>query len=51
MSFKWLYNIRIVLANISRSLTLLIGIAAATMAVVLSGVYQDAYDQHLAGER
>lgn len=47
MSFKWLYNIRIVLANISRSLTLLIGIAAATMAVVLSGVYQDAYDDML----
>ncbi|MBR1383916.1 MAG: ABC transporter permease [Ruminococcus sp.] len=47
INFKWLYNIRIVLANVSRSLTLLVGIAAATMAVVLSGVYQDAYDDML----
>ena len=47
LNFKLLYNIRTVLANLSRSLTLLVGIAVATMAVVLSGVYQDAYDDML----
>lgn len=47
MPFKWLYNIRTVLANKGRSLTLLIGIAVATMAVMVGGLYQHAYDDFL----
>ena len=47
MRFKWLYNIRSVLANKGRSLTLLVGITAATIAVTVSGLYQHAYDDFL----
>ena len=47
MRFLWLYNIRTVLANRGRSLTLLVGVATATMAVMISGLYQHAYDDFL----
>ena len=47
MRFKLLYNIRTVLANKGRSFTMLVGIAAATMAVMVSGLYQHAYDDFL----
>lgn len=47
MRFKWLYNIRTVLANRGRSITLLVGITVATMAVMISGLYQHAYDDFL----
>ena len=47
MRFKWLYNIRTVLANRGRSITLLVGITVATMAVMVSGLYQHAYDDFL----
>ncbi|MCR4597716.1 MAG: ABC transporter permease [Acetatifactor sp.] len=47
LRFQWLYQIRSILANKGRSLTLLVGIAAATMAVMVSGLYQHAYDDFL----
>jgi len=47
MRFKWLYNIRTVIANKGRSITLIVGIAAATMAVMISSLYQHAYDDFL----
>ena len=47
LRFQWLYQIRTILANKGRSLTLLVGIAAATMAVMVSGLYQHAYDDFL----
>ncbi|MCR5119140.1 MAG: FtsX-like permease family protein [Lachnospiraceae bacterium] len=47
MKFLWLYNIRTVLANKGRSLTLLVGVTVATMAVMISGLYQYAYDDFL----
>ena len=47
MRFRLLYNIRTVIANKGRSITLIVGIAAATMAVMVSGLYQHAYDDFL----
>lgn len=47
MKLTLLYNIRAIASNIARSLTLLVGIAVAAMAVILAGVYQNAYDDVL----
>ena len=47
MKLALLYNIRAVVSNIARSLTLLFGIAVASMAVIMAGVYQNAYDDVL----
>lgn len=47
MKLTLLYNIRAVISNTARSLTLLFGIAVAAMAVILAGVYQNAYDDVL----
>ena len=47
LPFPILYSIRSLFSNISRSLTMIIGIAVASMAIILSGVYQDAYDDML----
>lgn len=47
MKLTLLYNIRSVVSNNARSLTLLVGIAVASMAVILAGVYQNAYDDVL----
>lgn len=47
LPFPLLYSIRSLCSNISRSLTLIIGIAVASMAIILGGVYQDAYDDML----
>ena len=47
MKLTLLYNIRAAVSNPARSLTLLAGIAAASMAVILAGVYQNAYDDVL----
>ena len=47
LPFPLLYGIRSLCGNISRSLTMIVGIAVASMAVILAGVYQDAYDDML----
>ena len=47
LPFPILYGIRSLFGNISRSLTMIVGIAAASMAIILGGVYQDAYDDML----
>lgn len=47
LPFPLLYSIRSLCGNISRSLTMIIGIAVASMAIILGGVYQDAYDDML----
>ncbi len=47
LPFPLLYGIRSLFGNISRSLTMLVGIAVASMAIILAGVYQDAYDDML----
>ena len=47
LPFPLLYSIRSLCSNISRSLTMIIGIAVASMAIILGGVYQDAYDDML----
>ncbi len=47
MKLTLLYNIRAIASNIARSLTLLVGIAVAAMAVIMAGVYQNAYDDVL----
>jgi len=47
LPFPLLYSIRSLFGNISRSLTMIIGIAVASMAIILGGVYQDAYDDML----
>ena len=47
LPFPLLYGIRSLCGNISRSLTMIIGIAVASMAIILGGVYQDAYDDML----
>ena len=44
LPFPLLYSIRSLFGNVSRSLTMIIGIAVASMAIILGGVYQDAYD-------
>lgn len=49
LPFPLLYGIRSLCGNISRSLTMIVGIAVASMAVILAGVYQDAYDEILVG--
>lgn len=47
LPFPVLYSIRTICSNISRSLTMIVGIAVASMAIILGGVYQDAYDDML----
>lgn len=47
LPFPLLYGIRSLCGNISRSLTMIVGIAVASMAIILGGVYQDAYDDML----
>lgn len=47
LPFPLLYCIRSLFSNVSRSLTMIVGIAVASMAVILGGVYQDAYDDML----
>lgn len=47
LPFPLLYGIRSLCGNISRSLTMIVGITVALMAVILAGVYQDAYDDML----
>ena len=47
MKLALLYNIRAIASNTARSLTLLVGIAVAAMAVIMAGVYQNAYDDVL----
>lgn len=47
LPFPLLYGIRSLCGNISRSLTMIVGIAVASMAVILAVVYQDAYDDML----
>ena len=47
MKLSLLYNVRAIVSNTARSLTLLVGIAAAAMAVIMAGVYQNAYDDVL----
>ena len=47
MKLSLLYNIRAIVSNTARSLTLLVGIAVASMAVIMAGVYQNAYDDVL----
>lgn len=47
LPFPLLYGIRSLFGNISRSLTMLVGIAVASMAIILAGVYQNAYDDML----
>lgn len=47
LPFPMLYSIRSLFGNVSRSLTMIIGIAVASMAIILGGVYQDAYDDML----
>lgn len=47
LPFPLLYSIRSLCSNVSRSLTMIIGIAVASMAIILGGVYQDAYDDML----
>ena len=43
----WTYNIRTIVLNRFRSITLIIGIAIATLCIVLGGSFQDAYDNLL----
>lgn len=47
LPFPLLYSIRSLCGNVSRSLTMIVGIAVASMAIILGGVYQDAYDDML----
>lgn len=47
LPFPLLYGIRSLCGNISRSLTMIVGIAVASMAIILGGIYQDAYDDML----
>ena len=47
LPFPLLYSIRSLLGNLSCSLTLIVGVAVASMAIILGGVYQDAYDDML----
>lgn len=42
-----LYGVRSLCGSISRSLTMLVGIAVASMVIILSGLYQNAYDDML----
>ena len=44
---SFIYNIRSVMRNGLRSITLVIGIAVATLCIVLGGSFQDAYDNLL----
>ena len=43
-STGWIYTIRSIWLNKARSLTMVIGIAIATLVVVLGGSFQDSYD-------
>ena len=42
-----LYGVRSLCGSISRSLTMFVGIAVASMVIILSGLYQNAYDDML----
>ena len=44
VSLKLIYNVRSVFVNGFRSITLVIGIAVATLVIVLGGSFEDAYD-------
>ena len=44
VSLKLIYNVRSVFVNGFRSITLIIGIAVATLVIVLGGSFEDAYD-------
>ncbi len=46
-NIRLLYNIRAVMMNASRSMTLVIGIAVATLCIVLGGSFQDAWNNLL----
>lgn len=43
-STGWIYTVRSIWLNKARSLTMVIGIAVATLVVVLGGSFQDSYD-------
>ena len=46
-NLKLVYNVRAVFMNASRSITLIIGIAVATLCIVLGGSFQDAWNNLL----